>query len=585
MATSESRFNDADPGSRHAGDSAGKGRSDVREASTQTDAKVQGHGPRLSKVNLFTLLSLWMELFPRKEKETFPTQTERWQVRSTGLVVVQGRSVTGLHCSSRDLHAGQIAVLKHGPRLRGCDLYFSRKPCSTCLKMIINAGVHQISYWPGDPEMSLLTGSGDSSHDCSSQEAVLDARAAERLKSNSRPHICVLLQALPSGMQQFVEETSKDCDFLGRIAQDDRCLDVGGLFREEQKRNLGDFNTAFFVQDQSEHRGILTKMGLENFCIEPYFSNLRQNMRNLITVLASVASSLLDHGQRYGFYGNGPADPGRPLSQVIAKHCIIQAQLLAYRTEDPKVGVGAVIWAEGKSGNCDGTGHMYLVGSGYNAYPVGSEYAELPQMDDKQQDRHSRKYRYIIHAEQNALTFRCAELREDENTTIFVTKCPCDECVPLIKGAGVKQIYTSDMDSGKDKHDISYLQFDNLQGVQKFVWQRNSQVCPGQLNSCLSNGCMGKHNRESEEDHPLLRYLGYLRSVGIMLRNRLQCIVKWILQKSQSRQTSGTKGCTLSVCTRHMFILSHKTNMNVSLSAFKHFYSTRLRTRLSHQLI
>lgn len=50
---------------------------------------------------------------------------------------------------------------------------------------------------------------------------------------------------------------------------------------------------------------------------------------------------------------------------------------------------------------------MHLVGSGYNAYPVGSEYAEFPQMDDKQQDRNSRKYRYIIHAEQNALTYRC----------------------------------------------------------------------------------------------------------------------------------------------------------------------------------
>ncbi|XP_048834771.1 cytidine and dCMP deaminase domain-containing protein 1 isoform X3 [Brienomyrus brachyistius] len=463
MATSESRCNDTDPGKRRVGDRFGKGRSDMREASTQTDAKVRGHGPRLSKVNLFTLLSLWMELFPRKEKEGFPKQTERWQVRSTGLVVVQERSVT--------------------------------------------AGVHQISYWPGDPEMSLLTGSGDSNHDCRlgcrSQEAVLDAKAAERLKSNSRPHICVLLQALPSGMQQFVEETSKDSEFLGRIARDDRCLDVGELFREQQKHNLDHFNRAFFVQDQSEHRGILSKMGLENFCIEPYFSNLRQNMRDLITVLASVASSFLDHGQRYGFYDNGPAQPGRPLSQEVAKHCIIQAQLLAFRTDDPKVGVGAVIWAEGKSGTCDGTGRMYLVGSGYNAYPVGSEYAEFPQMDDKQQDRHSRKYRYIIHAEQNALTFRCAELREDENTTIFVTKCPCDECVPLIKGAGVKQIYTSDMDSGKDKHDISYLQFENLQGVQKFVWQRNSQVCPGQLNSCLSNGCMGKHSRETQGNDPL----------------------------------------------------------------------------------
>lgn len=54
---------------------------------------------------------------------------------------------------------------------------------------------------------------------------------------------------------------------------------------------------------------------------------------------------------------------------------------------------------------------MYLVGCGYNAYPVGSEYAEFPQMDDKQEERQRRKYRYIIHAEQNALTFRCVYVR------------------------------------------------------------------------------------------------------------------------------------------------------------------------------
>lgn len=57
-------------------------------------------------------------------------------------------------------------------------------------------------------------------------------------------------------------------------------------------------------------------------------------------------------------------------------------------------------------GGCDGTGRLYLVGCGYNAYPVGSEYGEYPQMDNKEQDRQRRKYRYIIHAEQNALTFR-----------------------------------------------------------------------------------------------------------------------------------------------------------------------------------
>lgn len=61
-----------------------------------------------------------------------------FQTGGSGLVVVQERRILGLHCSSSELHAGQVAVVKHGPRLAGCDLYFSRKPCSTCLKMIIN---------------------------------------------------------------------------------------------------------------------------------------------------------------------------------------------------------------------------------------------------------------------------------------------------------------------------------------------------------------------------------------------------------------------------------------------------------------
>lgn len=60
------------------------------------------------------------------------------QVKRTGLVVVKNMKIVGLHCSSEDLHAGQIALIKHGSRLKNCDLYFSRKPCSACLKMIVN---------------------------------------------------------------------------------------------------------------------------------------------------------------------------------------------------------------------------------------------------------------------------------------------------------------------------------------------------------------------------------------------------------------------------------------------------------------
>lgn len=69
---------------------------------------------------------------------------------------------------------------------------------------------------------------------------------------------------------------------------------------------------------------------------------------------------------------------------------------------------------------------------------------------------------------------------------IFVTKCPCDECVPLIKGAGIKQIYAGDADAGKKKADISYMKFGELEGVSKFTvsvkvmsYKNSGQHCEG----------------------------------------------------------------------------------------------------------
>uniref|UniRef100_A0A8D0NLU9 Cytidine and dCMP deaminase domain-containing protein 1 n=1 Tax=Sus scrofa TaxID=9823 RepID=A0A8D0NLU9_PIG len=459
-----------------------------RSVSTQTGS-MTGEIPRLSKVNLFTLLSLWMELFPVVETQRQKSQekeegkhgplgdneemarvsTDKKQVKRTGLVVVKNMKIVGLHCSSEDLHAGKIALIKHGSRLKNCDLYFSRKPCSACLKMIVNAGVNRISYWPADPEISLLTGAS------SYEDAKLDAKAVERLKSNSRAHVCVLLQPLVCYMVQFVEETSYKCDFIQKISRTlpDTNID---FYSECKQERIKEYETIFLISNEELHKQILMTIGLENLCENPYFSNLRQNMKDLILLLAAVASSVPNF-KHYGFYCGSTEQineiHNQSLPQEIARHCMIQARLLAYRTEDHKTGVGAVIWAEGKSKSCDGTGAMYFIGCGYNAFPVGSEYADFPHMDDKQKDREIRKFRYIVHAEQNALTFRCQEIKPEERSMIFVTKCPCDECVPLIKGAGIKQIYAGDVDVGKKKADISYMRFGELEGVSKFTWQRN----------------------------------------------------------------------------------------------------------------
>ncbi|XP_012927490.1 cytidine and dCMP deaminase domain-containing protein 1 isoform X6 [Heterocephalus glaber] len=345
----------------------------------------------------------------------------------------------------------------------------NRKPCSACLKMIVNAGVNRISYWPADPEISLLTEAS------TSEDAKLDAKAVERLKSNSRAHVCVLLQPLVCYMVQFVEETSYKCDFIQKITKTVPDANID-FYSECKQERIKEYEMVFLVSNEEKHKQILMTIGLENLCENPYFSNLRENMKDLILLLATVASSVPSF-KHFGFYCSNPEQTNeshnQSLPQEIARHCMIQARLLAYRTEDHKTGVGAVIWAEEKSRSCDGTGAMYFIGCGYNAFPVGSEYADFPHMDDKQKDREIRKFRYIVHAEQNALTFRCQEIKPEERSMIFVTKCPCDECVPLIKGAGIKQIYAGDVDVGRKKADISYMRFAELEGVSKFTWQRN----------------------------------------------------------------------------------------------------------------
>lgn len=460
-------------------------------------------------MNLFTLLSLWMELFPQEQME----EDNTGQVNAVGLVVVKDSKVVGLHSSGAELHAGQAAILQHGSGLTDCHLYFSRRPCATCLKMIINVGVTQICFWPGDPEVPMLRSSSSSAHlqnshgssDVSiSEEASLDAMATDRLKSNSRAHICVPLQPLTSGIAQFVHETSRDCDFMERVMDDQPQVDGEQIYNRERLRHLKSFSCRFLVGTSQQHQRILTHMGLENFCVEPYFSSLRHNMTELVQVLAAVVAGL-PLQQDYGFHRE-PSSAEEPspmqregVSQEVARHCMAQARLLAYRTEDHKVGVGAVIWAKGDTAGCRQTGGLYLIGCGYNAYPTGSQYLEYPQMDGKQEDRQRRKYRYIVHAEQNALTFRTCEIKQNKTVMLFVTKCPCDECVPLIRGAGVTHIYTTDQDRDKDKGDISYLRFSRLKGVCKFIWQRSPSRCL-LSSSHFANGFVGKHSRELEPE-------------------------------------------------------------------------------------
>lgn len=71
----------------------------------------------------------------------------------------------------------------------------------------------------------------------------------------------------------------------------------------QRLRHFREFSSKFLVGTSQQHKEILIQMGLENLCVEPYFSNLRNNMAALVEVLAAVAAGLPQH--QYGFYRLG----------------------------------------------------------------------------------------------------------------------------------------------------------------------------------------------------------------------------------------------------------------------------------------
>lgn len=93
------------------------------------------------------------------------------------------------------------------------------------------------------------------------------------------------------------------------------------------------------------------------------------------------------------------------------------AQEVATWSKDPSTQVGAVI--------VDGN---RVVSMGFNGFPKGT--LDHPELYTNRE----RKYRRVIHAEKNAVTFAN---RSVEGCTIYVTHAPCSQCVAQIIQSGI----------------------------------------------------------------------------------------------------------------------------------------------------
>lgn len=122
------------------------------------------------------------------------------------------------------------------------------------------------------------------------------------------------------------------------------------------------------------------------------------------------------------------------------------ASLSAMRSKDPNTQVGACIVNKDKR----------IIGIGYNGLPRGLDDDLFPWNNDK--GMLDSKYAYVVHAEANAILNAISSL---EDSTIYVTLFPCNECSKLIIQSGIKEIvYVSNKYSDTDTHKASIKMLD-----------------------------------------------------------------------------------------------------------------------------
>ena len=134
------------------------------------------------------------------------------------------------------------------------------------------------------------------------------------------------------------------------------------------------------------------------------------------------------------------------------------ALLSSLRSKDPSTKVGACIVNNKKR----------IVGIGYNGMPYGCDDDEFPW--DREGEFLDTKYPYVVHAEPNAILNSTTKL---DNSTIYVTLFPCNECAKLIIQSGIKEIvYMGDKYEGSEA-DIASKKMLKSAGV---TWRKVSPL-------------------------------------------------------------------------------------------------------------
>ena len=138
------------------------------------------------------------------------------------------------------------------------------------------------------------------------------------------------------------------------------------------------------------------------------------------------------------------------------------AKTTASWSKDPSRKIGAVIIGENNQ----------IVSLGYNGFP-----RSIADTQERLNDRET-KYKYMVHAEMNAIYNAIHNNASTVGCSIYVTGLPiCRECAKAIIQVGIKNVYmdTKPIDNWKESGEDSIEMFKEA-GINFFYVQENDEI-------------------------------------------------------------------------------------------------------------
>jgi dCMP deaminase len=133
------------------------------------------------------------------------------------------------------------------------------------------------------------------------------------------------------------------------------------------------------------------------------------------------------------------------------------ARNVASWSKDPSRQIGAVI--VGDKGQ--------IISQGFNGFPRG-----VKDTKERYEDRET-KYKYVVHAEANAIYNAIHNGANTDGATIYVTGLPvCHECAKAIIQVGIRRVVMDthpDITTWKESGNLSLAMFDEVGIEYKFV--------------------------------------------------------------------------------------------------------------------